>query len=79
MLLLALPSAVLAFSNRLDITGSGAGHGLANFASGALDPRLAEALSARGVQAAVNRAIVRGDVPLTMGAEVAFLPAMSGG
>ena len=42
-------------------------------------PALAEALSARGVQAAVNRAIVRGDVPLTMGAEVAFLPAMSGG
>ena len=47
VLLLALPSAVLAFSNQLDISGSSAGHGLSNFASGALDPRLTEALSAR--------------------------------
>ena len=40
---------------------------------------LAEALKARGVQAAVNKAIVRGDVALAPGAEVAFLPPMSGG
>ena len=37
------------------------------------------ALTAKGVQAAVNKAIVRGDVALAAGAEVAFLPAMSGG
>jgi len=42
-------------------------------------PDLADALTAKGVQAAVNKAIVRGDVVLTAGAEVAFLPAMSGG
>ena len=42
-------------------------------------PDLAEALTAKGVQAAVNKAIVRGDVALAAGAEVAFLPAMSGG
>lgn len=54
VLVLALPSAVLAFSNREDITtvGSAGPHGLnnqgaGNFASGALDSRLAEALSAR--------------------------------
>lgn len=42
-------------------------------------PALGEALAARGVQAAVNKTIVRGDVPLAAGAEVAFLPPMSGG
>jgi len=42
-------------------------------------PGLAEALAAKGVQAAVNKTIVRGDVALAPGAEVAFLPAMSGG
>jgi len=31
------------------------------------------------VQVAVNLAIVRGDAPLRPGAEVAFLPPMSGG
>jgi len=31
------------------------------------------------VQAAVNKAIVRGDVSLAPDAEVAFLPPMSGG
>jgi molybdopterin synthase sulfur carrier subunit len=46
---------------------------------GAEFPALAEALAAKGVQAAVNKAIVRGDVALSAGAEVAFLPAMSGG
>jgi molybdopterin synthase sulfur carrier subunit len=42
-------------------------------------PELAEAISGPGVQAAVNRAMVRGDAPLTAGAEVAFMPPMSGG
>jgi molybdopterin synthase sulfur carrier subunit len=43
------------------------------------DPRLGEALAAKGVQAAIDKAIVRGDVALAAGAEVAFLPPMSGG
>ena len=43
------------------------------------DPVLGEALAARGVQAAVDKAIVRGDVALAAGAEVAFMPPMSGG
>jgi molybdopterin synthase sulfur carrier subunit len=42
-------------------------------------PDLAEALQRPGVQAAVDLGLVRGDVPLTAGAEVAFLPPMSGG
>jgi molybdopterin synthase sulfur carrier subunit len=44
-----------------------------------LDAALGAALDGPGVQAAVNRAIVRGDVALAAGAEVAFLPPMSGG
>lgn len=44
-----------------------------------LDTALGEALSGPGVQAAVDRTIVRGDVALAAGAEVAFLPPMSGG
>jgi molybdopterin synthase sulfur carrier subunit len=43
------------------------------------DAGLAEAIDAPGVQAAVDRALVRGDVVLAAGAEVAFLPPMSGG
>ncbi len=43
------------------------------------DPALGEALSGRGVQAAVDKVVVRGDAPLAPGAEVAFLPPMSGG
>jgi molybdopterin synthase sulfur carrier subunit len=43
------------------------------------DGGLAEALNGPGVQAAVDRALVRGDVDLSPGAEVAFLPPMSGG
>jgi len=43
------------------------------------DAGLAEAIDAPGVQAAVDRALVRGDVVLGAGAEVAFLPPMSGG
>ena len=41
--------------------------------------QLAEALSGKGVQAAVDQVIVRGDAALTPGSEVAFLPPMSGG
>ena len=44
-----------------------------------LDAALGEALNGPGVQAAVDRAIVRGDVALAAGCEVAVLPPMSGG
>jgi molybdopterin synthase sulfur carrier subunit len=44
-----------------------------------LDAALGAALDGPGVQAAVDRAIVRGDAALAAGAEVAFLPPMSGG
>ncbi len=43
------------------------------------DPALGAALGGPGVQAAVDRAVVRGDAPLAASAEVAFLPPMSGG
>jgi molybdopterin synthase sulfur carrier subunit len=43
------------------------------------DPALAVALAAPGVQAAVDRVLARGDLPLPAGCEVAFMPAMSGG
>lgn len=43
------------------------------------DPRLAAALARPGVQVALDKAVVRGDAPLAAGAEVAFLPPMSGG
>jgi len=43
------------------------------------DADLGLALSAPGVQVAVDQAIVRGDIALAAGAEVAFLPPMSGG
>ena len=43
------------------------------------DPALGAALAGPGVQAAVDKALVRGDAPLGPGAEVAFLPPMSGG
>lgn len=43
------------------------------------DPALGEALARPGVQAAVDKALVRGDVALSAGVEVAFLPPMSGG
>ena len=45
----------------------------------ALDADLAAALDAPGVRAAVDRALVMGDVALAPGVEVAFMPAMSGG
>jgi len=43
------------------------------------DSDLGAALSAPGVQVAVDQAIVRGDRAISAGAEVAFLPPMSGG
>ena len=43
------------------------------------DPALGQALAGIGVQAAVDKAIVRGDVSLSPASEVAFLPPMSGG
>ena len=43
------------------------------------DPALAEAMAAPGVQAAVDRVLVRDDTGLPHGCEVAFMPAMSGG
>ena len=43
------------------------------------DLALAEALAAPSVQAAVNKALTRGDVALSAGDEVAFMPPMSGG
>lgn len=45
----------------------------------AADPVLGEGLAGIGVQAAVDRAIVRGDAALSPASEVAFLPPMSGG
>ena len=43
------------------------------------DAALGAALSAPGVQAAVDQALTRGDVALAAASEVAFLPPMSGG
>lgn len=43
------------------------------------DSDLADALSAPGVQVALDQAIVRGDAVLSARSEVAFLPPMSGG
>lgn len=43
------------------------------------DPALGEALSASGVQTAVDQALVRGDAALDPATEVGFLPPMSGG
>lgn len=45
----------------------------------ATDAALGEALAGQGVQAAVDKVIVRGDTSLTAASEVAFLPPMSGG
>lgn len=38
-----------------------------------------EAVAARGVQVCVNQTIVRGDVRLESGDEIAFLPPVTGG
>jgi molybdopterin synthase sulfur carrier subunit len=45
----------------------------------AQDPALGAALDGKGVQTAVDQALVRGDTALAANAEVAFLPPMSGG
>jgi molybdopterin synthase sulfur carrier subunit len=45
----------------------------------ALSIELGDALTAPGVQVAVDKAIVRGDATLSATTEVAFLPPMSGG
>ncbi|HZC17697.1 MAG TPA: MoaD/ThiS family protein [Caulobacteraceae bacterium] len=43
------------------------------------DAALGEALAGAGVQAAVDKVLVRGDVALASDSEVAFLSPMSGG
>ncbi len=43
------------------------------------DADLGAALGGKGVQAAVDKALARGDAPLHPQSEVAFLPPMSGG
>ena len=43
------------------------------------DADLGAALCGKGVQVAVDQALVRGDMALAAGSEVAFLPPMSGG
>jgi molybdopterin synthase sulfur carrier subunit len=43
------------------------------------DAALGAALGERGVQAAVDKVVVRGDAALSAASEVAFLPPMSGG
>ena len=43
------------------------------------DSALGEALAGPGVQAAVDKTLVRGDALLSPDAEIAFLPPMSGG
>ncbi|MFO1013047.1 MAG: MoaD/ThiS family protein [Caulobacteraceae bacterium] len=43
------------------------------------DGELGKALDGKGVSAALDRVLVRGDRPLTHGSEVAFMPPMSGG
>jgi molybdopterin synthase sulfur carrier subunit len=43
------------------------------------DEGLADALDGPGVRAAVNKVVALGDAALESGAEVAFLPPMSGG
>jgi molybdopterin synthase sulfur carrier subunit len=45
----------------------------------ALDARLGEALDGPSVKAAIDKVIAAGDPALRAGAEVAFLPPMSGG
>lgn len=43
------------------------------------DANLGEALAGRGVRVAIDKALTRGDPALKADAEVAYLPAMSGG
>ena len=75
---------VLLFGRLADVAGwrerevAGARLSAIRAALGA-DLALGEALAGPGVQAAVDATLVRGDVALAAGAEVAFLPPMSGG
>ncbi|MGH6993037.1 MAG: MoaD/ThiS family protein [Caulobacteraceae bacterium] len=46
---------------------------------GRLDPDLAAALAGPGVRAAIDKAMIIGDAAIPPGAEVAFMPPMSGG
>jgi molybdopterin synthase sulfur carrier subunit len=76
---------VLLFGRLADIAGwreteiaADSLHGLRDTLT-ATDSALGEALAGPGVQAAVDRVIVRADVALTAASEVAFLPPMSGG
>ena len=43
------------------------------------DAALGAALCGKGVQVAIDKRVVRGEAALAAGAEVAFLPPMSGG
>ena len=43
------------------------------------DADLGAALGGKGVQVAVDQAVIRGDMILSAASEVAFLPPMSGG
>ena len=43
------------------------------------DADLGAALAGKGVQVAVDQAVVRGEIALNAASEVAFLPPMSGG
>lgn len=75
---------VLLFGRLADIAGwrerTAEGASLADLrAALSADPDLAEALAGKGVQVAVDKVIVRGDVALTAASEVAFMPPMSGG
>ncbi len=76
---------VLLFGRLSDVAGwrerevAGATVGALRARLAAEDADLGEALAAPGVQVAVDQAIVRGDPALASGAEVAFLPPMSGG
>lgn len=75
---------VLLFGRLADIAGwrerevEGASLAEIRAALGA-DAMLAEALIGKGVQVAVDKVIVRGDGPVAVGSEVAFMPPMSGG
>jgi len=43
------------------------------------NPEFRAALDDRGVRVAVDRVLIQGDAPVPANAEVAFMPAMSGG
>ena len=76
---------VLLFGPLRDLAGwrerqieTGSLHELRAFLA-AEDADLGAALGGKGVQVAVDQAVVRGDAALYAASEVAFLPPMSGG